>query len=84
MARVPRSWQPFDLKAAGNRLAVTYQEAGRPADGGRFWIAIYDAALGERLAVYGPARQSPACYEYTGREDRLTVLQGGYLVRLSP
>jgi hypothetical protein len=84
LAPVPRNWRPFDLKVAGNRLAITYQQEGRTADTGRFWVAVHDAALGERLALYGPERDPAACYEAVGRDDRLTMLRGGHLVRLAP
>jgi hypothetical protein len=82
LSDVPRPWRIFDLKAAGNRLAVTYLE-GTGADHARYWVAIHDARFGERLALYGPSPGAPLCYEFSGEQDRLTVYQGGYLVTLA-
>jgi hypothetical protein len=83
LPEVPRLWRIFDLMAASNRLALVYYESGKRADDGRFWIAVHDALLGDRLALYGPAPGAPVCYEHVGGQDRFTVLQGGYRLTLS-
>jgi hypothetical protein len=82
LSDVPRQWRIFDLKAAGNRLAVTYREE-TGADHARYWVAIHDPRFGERLALYGPSPGAPLCYEFSGQQDRLTVFQSGYLVTLT-
>jgi hypothetical protein len=84
LSDVPRQWRVFDLKASGYRLAVIYREAGERVDRARYWVAIHDTRFGERLELYGPSSRPPLCYEYAGRQDRLTVIQGGYLVTLAP
>jgi len=86
LARVPRNWRLLDLKAAGpRRLAATYYEERPGQKSGRAWFAVYDALLGEQLAVYGPASGVPLCYEHSGRQDLFTVLKDArHLLKLSP
>jgi hypothetical protein len=86
LARVPRNWRLLDLKAAGpRRIAATYYEERPGQNSGRAWFAVYDALLGEQLAVYGPASGAPLCYEQSGRQDLFTVLKDARcLLRLSP
>jgi hypothetical protein len=82
---VPDNYRLVDLRAAGSRLAVVYFEGKPNEQGGRFWLATYEAALGTRVAVYGPAQGVPVCYQYSGSQDRFTVLMNERdMVTLAP
>jgi len=70
---MPRDYRLDDVRAAGQRLALTYREP-LADDKARFWIGVYDVTLGERLALYGPASRPPMCYAYGDGEDRFTVM----------
>lgn len=73
------------LKAAGPRLAAIYWQRGTTDYDWHYWIAVYDASLGERVAVYGPAQGLPVCYQYDGSEDRFTLFKNAKdLVTVAP
>jgi hypothetical protein len=74
----------FDLKASGDRLVAVYVEPPAETHSGQAWMAVYDAIHGERRAVYGPLKGSPACYRITGGQEEFTVLTGARLVTMSP
>jgi hypothetical protein len=76
LAPMPPRRKLVDLKATRQRLAAVYFEE-RPKDKGRLWMAVYDVARGERLAVYGPATGIPVHYEYRDGQDRFTLLKNG-------
>jgi hypothetical protein len=79
----PGSLRLAGLRASGRRLVATYYE--QQANRMRSWMAVYDVALKEQLALYGPADGPPLCYEYSGSEDRFTYLRNGnQLATLSP
>jgi len=71
------------LRASGRRLVAAYND-GRSRQL-RWWLAVYDVALGQRMGLYGPVDGYPLCYEHTDAEDRFTVLRDvNRLVTLSP
>jgi hypothetical protein len=85
LAKAPHKGELVDLKGAGSRLAAIYYEE-RPSGNksGRFWIAVYDSSLGQRVGVYGPVFSPPLCYQFDGRQDEFTVLKDTkYLVKMS-
>jgi len=86
LPKPPRNRRLVGLKAASSRLAaVYYEDGGSGNQRGRFWIAVHDAAGGERLAVYGPVASPPVCYRYDGTAEQFTLLRDGrYLVTVSP
>jgi hypothetical protein len=72
------------LGAAGSRVALKYFEK-TAADRGQSWIAVYDVALGERVAVYGPIPGVPLCYSHERSRDHFTLLRdGNTLVSAAP
>lgn len=88
LAPVPRTRRMRDLMASGSRLAVVYDDAkldGGTWEDGRFWIDVYDTAIDERVASYGPVSQPPLCYEYGGSQDQFTLLgEGPRFVKMAP
>jgi hypothetical protein len=58
---VPPSWRFVDLMAGGNQIVAVYFEEATE-ESGRFWLAVYDVHLGERVAVYETAAGIPVCY----------------------
>jgi hypothetical protein len=79
----PPTHRLFDVKVAGGRLVAVYVEPPAETASAQTWMAIYDAH-GERRAVHGPLRGSPACYRITGGQEEFTVLTGANLVTMSP
>jgi len=79
---MPRDARLHGWKAAGQRLAASYQDT-RPSDdpseghSGDWWIAVYGemARYVERQEVYGPAPGPPIRYEYGVSRDRFTFLK---------
>jgi hypothetical protein len=78
-----RNVRLVDLEEANNRFAAVYFEEGL-AQGGRVWVTVYDALLGERVAVYGPIASLPVCFESRDGQDQFTLLSGGTLLTVSP
>jgi hypothetical protein len=83
LARMPRSCELFGLEAAGNRVVAVYREE-QPKRGAGFWMAVYNAVFGERVAVYGPADAVPLCYKCTDGQDQFTLLKANAIVTMSP
>lgn len=89
--KVPRAWEFAGLRVAGDRIAVTYQEAGtsggdQGAGADRWWISVHDNAVdGPRRSLYGPLPSQPLCYQVAGGEDRFALLaEGNKLITKAP